>query len=205
MSTATLRLSTFLIYALCTAEEIHLTKFCYECFKGRFPHSMPCPCRYGFRLCLSHLISQCGLVWFTLSMPLPCSDHAGLVKATAQRVRRQTAFGLPACVRFLPATMRRSTKVIRSITISDAGVQCETKRRLSWKGKRVVAAHYKKDDLLNCWTSCSDISGYHEDFHEGSALCEHCRGAAWHVWIDLYLLTYLLTYSMVQSPSWEAN
>jgi len=25
----------------------------------------------------------------------------------------------------------------------------------------VVAAHYKKDNLLNCWTSCSDISGYH--------------------------------------------
>jgi len=31
----------------------------------------------------------------------------------------------------------------------------------------VVAAHYKKDDLLNCWTSSSDISGYHADFHEG--------------------------------------
>jgi len=31
----------------------------------------------------------------------------------------------------------------------------------------VVAAHNKKDDLLNCWTSSSDISGYHADFHEG--------------------------------------
>jgi L-aminopeptidase/D-esterase-like protein len=31
----------------------------------------------------------------------------------------------------------------------------------------VVAAHYKKDDLLNCLTSSSDISGYHPDFHEG--------------------------------------
>jgi len=31
----------------------------------------------------------------------------------------------------------------------------------------VVAARYKKDDLLNCWTSNSDISGYHADFHEG--------------------------------------
>jgi len=31
----------------------------------------------------------------------------------------------------------------------------------------VVAAHYKKDDVLNCWTSSSDISGYHADFHEG--------------------------------------
>ena len=24
----------------------------------------------------------------------------------------------------------------------------------------------KKDDLLNCWTNSSDISGYHADFHE---------------------------------------
>jgi len=30
----------------------------------------------------------------------------------------------------------------------------------------VAAAHYKKDDLLNCWTSRSDISSYHADFHE---------------------------------------
>jgi len=31
----------------------------------------------------------------------------------------------------------------------------------------VVAAHYKKDDLLNCWTSGSNISSYNTDFHEG--------------------------------------
>ena len=30
----------------------------------------------------------------------------------------------------------------------------------------MVAAYYKKD-LLNCWTSSSDISGYHAGFHEG--------------------------------------
>jgi len=38
----------------------------------------------------------------------------------------------------------------------------------------VVAAHYKKDDLLNCWTSSSDISGYHAEFHE-----EHGTVGAW--------------------------
>jgi len=57
--------------------------------------------------------------------------------------------------------------VIGSIPISDAGGQCETKQRLSWTRERVVAAHYKKDDVLNCWSSSSDISGYHADFHEG--------------------------------------
>jgi len=29
----------------------------------------------------------------------------------------------------------------------------------------MVAAHYKKDDLLNCGTSSPDISGYHAEFH----------------------------------------
>jgi len=31
----------------------------------------------------------------------------------------------------------------------------------------VAAAHYEKDDLLNCWTNSSDIFGYQPDFHEG--------------------------------------
>ena len=96
-----------------------------------------------------------------------CSDHA-VLKATAQHVHREMACGLPARVRLLPATTWSSTKVvIRHIPISDAGGQCETKHRLSWMKKRVVAARYKKDDLLHCWTNSSDISGYHGDFHEG--------------------------------------
>jgi len=44
----------------------------------------------------------------------------------------------------------------------------------------VVATHYKKeDDLLNCGTSSSDISGYHADFHEGHGPIEAWQGAAW--------------------------
>jgi hypothetical protein len=128
-------------------------------------------------MCLSHLIYT---VWPCLihtchAMPMPCSDYTVLLKATAQHVRRETACGLPACVWLLPATTRSSTKVlIRSIPISDAGGQCETKQRLSWTTKRVVATHYKKDYLLNGWTSSSDISCYHSDFHE-----EHGTNAAW--------------------------
>jgi len=92
---------------------------------------------------------------------MPCSDHAVLLKATAQHVRRETACGLPARVRLLPAITQSFTKVIRNIPISDAGGQSETKQRLSWTRKKVVAAHYNKEDLLNCWTCSSDISGYH--------------------------------------------
>jgi len=65
--------------------------------------------------------------------------------------------------------------------LSAAVSQCETKQRLSWTRKREVAAHYKKDDLSNCWTSSSDISGYLADFHEGHGTIGawHGRGTAW--------------------------
>jgi len=43
---------------------------------------------------------------------MPCSDHAVLLKATVQLGRRETACGLPARVRLLPATMRSSTKIV---------------------------------------------------------------------------------------------
>ena len=121
-------------------------------------------------LCLSHLIytvRPCLNDTFH-AMPMPCSDYAILLKATAQHVRQEKACGLPARVQLLPASTQSSTKVvIRSIPISDSGGQCETKQCLSRTRKRVAAAHYKNDDLLNCWTSSSDISSYHADFHKG--------------------------------------
>ena len=128
---------------------------------------MPCPCRAakGLECVFPIWFTQCCHVWFTLAMP--CSDHA-ILEATAQHVCRETACGLPACVRLLPSTTQSSIEVvIRSIPISDACGQCETKQCLSWMRKREVAAYYKKDDLLNCWTSSSDISSYHADFHKG--------------------------------------
>jgi len=128
-------------------------------------------------MCFSHLIYEVQpcLIHTCHVMPVPCPDRAVLLKATAQHVCRESARGLPVCIRLLPATTRSSTKVvIRNVPISDAGGQCETKQRLSWTRKRVVAAHYKRDDLINCWVSSSDISGYRSDFHEG-----HGNMGAW--------------------------
>jgi len=123
-------------------------------------------------MCLSHLtytVRPCLIhTCHAHAMPMPYSDHAVLLKATAQHACRETACGLPARVRLLPATTRSPTKVVvRRIPISDAGGQCETRQLLSWTRKRVIAAHHKKDDLLNRWTSSSDISGYNTDFQEG--------------------------------------
>jgi hypothetical protein len=119
-------------------------------------------------MCLSHLIYtvRTRLNHTCHAMPMLCSDHAVFLKATAQHVRRETACGLPARFRLLPATTWSSTKVvIRRILVSDAGGQCETKHLLSWTRKS-GSSTLQKDNLLHCCTSSSDISGYHADFHE---------------------------------------
>jgi hypothetical protein len=137
-------------------------------------------------MCLSHLIytvRPC-LIHTCQIMPMLCSYHAVLPKATAQVARWETAFRPPARVRLPPATTRSSTKVIRSIPISDAGGQFETKRRLSWTRKRVGAAQYKKDDLLNFGLAVRISPATMRIFTKDTALSEHGRGAAWHVWIN---------------------
>ena len=71
--------------------------------KGRFTHSMPCPCRAhsdplpcraakGLE-CISHLIytvRPC-LIHTCHAMPMHCFDHAVLLKTTAQHGRGETA------------------------------------------------------------------------------------------------------------------
>jgi hypothetical protein len=104
---------------------------------------------------------------------LPCCDHA-LLRPCRSSLGHGT--GRPSRDG-LWATGPRSASsgyhaeshevVIGSIPISDASGQCENKQLLSLTRKIVVAAHYKKDALINCWTSSSVISGYHADFHEG--------------------------------------
>jgi hypothetical protein len=108
-------------------------------------------------------------------MPMPCSDHAVLLKTTAQHGRRETACGLATC---LPS--------------ASSGYHAEFHEDCYQKHTnpphndpylrlyRVIAAHCKKVDLLNCLTSSSDISGYHADFYEehGTVGVGQVRGMA---------------------------
>ena len=88
-------------------------------------HAVPLPCRAAKSLkCFfpfdlqSAAVSDSHLPCHAHAAPMPCSDHAVLLKATAQHGRRETACGLLARVRLLPHTTRSSTKiVIRSIPI----------------------------------------------------------------------------------------
>jgi hypothetical protein len=151
-------------------------------------HAVPMPCRAakGSKCVYPIWFTQCGRVCFTLPMPchahaapMPCSDHAVFLKATAEHSLRKTACGLPARVRLIPATTRSSTKiVIRSIPILLTTIHTN-----DW---RVVAAHYKKDDLLNCWTRSGARHGMCELTH-GMAGERHGRGigSACYVWIGL--------------------
>ena len=50
---------------------------------------MPCRAAKGLKCDFPIWFTQCGRVWFTLAMP--CSDHAALLKATAQHGRLSTA------------------------------------------------------------------------------------------------------------------
>ena len=105
-------------------------------------------------------------------------DHAILLKATAQHGHRVTPCGPTVNVWHLPAITRSSTKLLSDIPISDAGNQCETKHRLTWTRKRVVAAHYKKDDLLYCGLAVRIFPATTRTFTKDTALSEQGRGAA---------------------------
>jgi hypothetical protein len=117
-------------------------------------------------MCRSHLIYT---VWPCLihtcnamSMPRPC--HAPTMPFFSRQrhstaVERQPVGYLLAFVFFrLPCGVPRRL-------LSEAYQLFTTIH--TYDCKEWLAAHYKKVDLLNCWTSSSDISCYHADFHEG--------------------------------------
>ena len=119
-------------------------------------------------------------------MPRPClprTCHSSQGHSTAWPSRKSLWTNCP-----LSATSGYHVEfhevVIRRIPISDTGGQCETKHRLSWTRKRLVAAHYKKDDLLHCWTSSRAV-GYFRLPCEHSRRTRRCRAGARHSMCEL--------------------
>ena len=60
----------------------------------------------------SAAVSDSHLPCHAHAAPIPCTDHAVLLKATSQHGRRQTICGLPVRFQLLPATTRSSTKIV---------------------------------------------------------------------------------------------
>ena len=118
-------------------------------------HAVPLSCRAakGLECVFPIWFTQCGRVWFTLAMPCPCHPRpcqSSQGHGTAWPSRKSLWTNCPRSASSGYYAEFHEV-VIRRIPISVAGGQCETKHRLSWMRKRVVAAHYEKDDMLHCW------------------------------------------------------
>jgi hypothetical protein len=139
-------------------------------------HSPAMPCHWAFRMRLSHLIytvRPC-LIHTCHAAPMPCSDHAVLLKAIA--IKRRPVGCLPALGFFqLPRRVPRRL-------LSEA--YHSSSQRFIPTTVKSSSSSSSRDDLLSCWTSSSDISGYHTDLHEGHDTLGAWWGMAWHVWIN---------------------
>ena len=111
----------------------------------------------------SAAVSDSHLPCHAIPMPCPCQT---LTMSFFSRPRHSTAVGLPISFRLLPTTTRSCTKiVIRSIPILLTTIHTYDCK----------SSTLQKKCMLNCWTSSSDISSYHVDFHEG-----HGTAGTWH-------------------------
>jgi hypothetical protein len=130
-------------------------------------------CRWGFTLCLFHLIytvRPC-LIHTCHAAPVPCHDHAVLKATSEGHGTARHGHGM-ACVNY-PRQSRDGMWATCSLSISS--------------GYHAVfhdGCYQKHIHPLNCRTSSSDISGYHADFTKDTVRSENGRGAAWHVWIN---------------------
>ena len=153
------------------------------------PKPFPChtvPLRV--KKCLSHLI-------YTVRPFLIHTCHAAHMPSPTMpffsRPRHsmavERACGLTASVQVLPAITRSSTKLLSDAYQSQMQVASVKQNTVyhEW-GKRVVAAHYKKDDLLHVGLAVRIFPVTMRTFTKDTALSEQGRGAAWHVWINAW-------------------
>jgi hypothetical protein len=136
---------------------------------------MLCPCHAanGLKCVFPIWFTQCGRVWFTLAMPRPCY---ALTMPFFSRPQHSCRDGLRA-------TCLRSASSGYHVEFHEDCYQKHTDPPHNdpyLQLERVVAAHYKKDDLLNCWTFLATTRTFTMD----TALSEHGRGSAWHMWIN---------------------
>ena len=117
------------------------------------------------RICLPHLIytvRPC-LIHTCHALPMPCPCHS-LTMPFFSRPRHSTAIERRP-VGYLPAFgLFRLPRGVPRRMLSEV-YQSSSQRSIPTTVKSGSSTLQKK--LLNCWTSSSDISGYHADFHEG--------------------------------------
>jgi hypothetical protein len=128
---------------------------------------------YTVRPCLNHTCH---------AVPMLCSDHAVLLKATAQHVRRETACGLSARVRLLPATTRSSSKFLSDAYQSQLQVASVNPNTICHgQGKEWQQHTTKKMICYTVGLAVQIFPATTRTFTKDTALSEQGRGAAWPV------------------------
>ena len=127
-------------------------------------HAVPLPCRAakGLECVFPIWFTQCGRVWVTLAMPHPC--HA-LTMPFFSRPRHSTAAERRPVGYLLAFGFFRPARGVPRRLLSEA-YQTSSQRSIPTTVKCGIGT-LPKNDPLNCWTSSSNISGYHADLHEG--------------------------------------
>ena len=137
-------------------------------------HAVPLPCRAAKALeCVfSHLIYKVRpcLIHTCHAMPMPCPDHAmpcpchALTMPFFSRPRHNTAVEIQP-VGYLPAFgFFRLPRGVPRRLLSEA-YQFSSQRPIPTTVKSGSSTLQKRRSV-NWWTSSSDISGYHAEFHE---------------------------------------
>jgi len=116
-------------------------------------------------MCLFHLIytvRPC-LIHTCHAMPMPHPCHA-LTMPFFSRPRHSTAVERRPVGYLPPFGIFRPPSGVPRRLLSEA-YQSSSRRSIPTTVKS-GSSTLQKDDVLNCWTRSSDISGYHTDFHE---------------------------------------
>ena len=130
-------------------------------------HAVPLPCRAakGLECVFPIWLTQCGVSDSHLRCHAPIMPFFSRPQHSTAVERRPVGYLLAFVFFRLPCRVPRVYYQTRT------NIRCRwpvwNQTPFACTRKRVVAAHYKKDDLLHCWTSSSDISVYHADFNEG--------------------------------------
>jgi len=113
-------------------------------------------------MCISHLIytvRPC-LIHTYHAAPMPCSDMPFFSRPRHSTAVERRPVGYPPAFGFF-----RLPRGVPRRLLSEA-YQSSSQRSIPTTVKS-GSNTLQKDDLLNCWTSSSEVSGHHADFHEG--------------------------------------
>jgi hypothetical protein len=135
-------------------------------------HVVHLPCRATKSLeCVFPIwFTQCGRVGFTLAMPQPCNPRPCRSSQSHGTARPPRDALWANCQLSASSGYHAQYLIFRWPWWNQTPFITDE--------EKVVAAHYKKDDVLHCWTSSRIFPATMRTFTKDTALSEQGRGAA---------------------------